>query len=69
MIRVFQIVAMFLAVITVYFLWNDDLDNTFVTGVLAIVSFLLSVRFQIKTRIKERADQEAASRDRTELDG
>ena len=50
----FQIIAVVLAGIAAYFLWKVDTDGVFVAGVLAAVSFLLSIRFQIKARMKQR---------------
>lgn len=55
MIKMFQIVSVLLAALAVYFLLNDNLDYTFVVGALAAASFLLSIRFQIKSRISERS--------------
>jgi hypothetical protein len=59
MIRLFQILAVILAGIAAYFLWADDIDSVFVAGVLSIVSYLLSMRFQIKERLRQRADRES----------
>lgn len=52
--RVFQIVAVILAGIAAYFLWQGNGDGAFVSGALGAVSFFLSVRFQVKERNKER---------------
>jgi hypothetical protein len=52
--RIFQIVAVILAGIAAYFLWNGNSDAAFVSAVLGCVSFLLSVRFQVKERNLER---------------
>ena len=50
--RTLQILAFALASIAAYFLWQADTEKAFVTGVFAAVSFLLSIRFQIKHRLK-----------------
>lgn len=54
MILIFQVLAVILACFAVYFLWSDNGDAVFIVGVLAIVSFLLSIRFQVKVRMKAR---------------
>ena len=54
MIRIFQILAVILAGFAAYFLWADNWDGTFIAVVLAISSFFLSMRFQIKARIAGR---------------
>ncbi len=53
--RVFQIMAVILAGVAAYFLWTGNNDGAFVSVVFGCVSFLLSVRFQVKdrTRIRE----------------
>ena len=53
--RIFQILAVILAGVAAYFLWTGNNDGAFVSVVLGCVSFLLSVRFQVKdrTRIRE----------------
>lgn len=57
--RLFQIVAVALAVATAYFLWTNGLgDYAFVTSVFAVSAFFLSYRFRLKTRIKAREDAE-----------
>lgn len=54
MVRIFQILAVILAGVAAYFLWADNWDGTFVAVVLAISSFFLSMRFQIKARLAQR---------------
>ena len=58
--RVFQIVAVILAVIAAYFLWSGNKDGAFVSAVLGCVSFFLSIRSQVK----ERNSARDAERDR-----
>lgn len=53
MIRAFQIIALTLAAIAAYFLWRDNFDGVFVAAVLGAVSFFLSMRFQVKARLKQ----------------
>ena len=68
--RVFQIVAVILAVIAAYFLWTGNKDGAFVSAVLGSVSFFLSIRTQVKERNQAREaerDQDApATTDRQE---
>ena len=54
MIRMFQILAVALAIATAFFVWRGDLDNAFVIGVLAVCAFFLSIRFTFKPRVTER---------------
>ncbi|HEX6123883.1 MAG TPA: hypothetical protein VFZ23_00775 [Pyrinomonadaceae bacterium] len=48
--RVFQIVAVILAGIAAYFLWQRNNDGAFISAVLGCVAFFLSIRFQVKER-------------------
>jgi hypothetical protein len=58
--RLFQILAVILAGIAAYFLWNGNNDAGFVSVVFGAVSFFLSVRFQVKERLDQRkAEREA----------
>ena len=54
MIRMFQILAVALAIAAAFFVWKSDLDTAFVIGVLAICAFFLSIRFTFKPRVAER---------------
>ena len=56
--RIFQIIAVILAGIAAYFLWQGNADGAFVSGVLGAVSFFLSVRFQVKDRMKKLSEEE-----------
>ncbi len=53
--RLFQILAVILAGIAAYFLWNGNNDAGFVSVVCGAVSFFLSIRFQVKERLDQRA--------------
>ncbi len=55
MIRTFQILAAILVCIAAYFLWMENKDGVFVSMVLAACSFFLSIRFQAKERLDQRA--------------
>lgn len=58
--RIFQSGAVVLAALTAFFLWkNDDPDWAFAAGVLACVSFFLSIRSGAKRRLA--ADEEMSS--------
>ena len=48
--RSFQILAVILAGVAAFFLWNGNKDGGFVSAVLGCVAFFLSVRFQLKER-------------------
>lgn len=57
---VFQIAAVILAGVTVYFLYTGNRDGAFVAAVLGCVAFFLVVRFQVKDRNTARdAEREA----------
>lgn len=64
--RTFQIVAVILAGIAAYFLWQGNGDGAFISGVLGAVSFFLSVRFQVKERNKIREAEENFALDELE---
>jgi hypothetical protein len=54
----FKIIAAALFVVAAYFLWAGNVDGVFVSVVLGAVSFLLSLRFQIKARMKQRTPRD-----------
>jgi hypothetical protein len=58
--RVFQIVAVILAGIAAYFLWEGNKDGAFVSAVLGCVAFFLSVRSQVKERNRVRESETAS---------
>ena len=68
--RVFQIIAVCLAGLAGYFLWARSTDAAFAAAVLGSVSFLLSIRFQVKERNRireeERANAESDQAENTE---
>lgn len=55
--RIFQILAVILIGVAAFFLWNGNADAAFVSAVFGAVSFFLSIRFQVKARLKSRAEQ------------
>lgn len=57
--RIFQITAVILIGVAAYFLWQGNTDGTFIAAVLGAAAFFLSVRFQVKERLKSRNDSEA----------
>lgn len=59
--KLFQILAAILAGVAFFFLWKGNKDGTFVAAVLGAVCFFLSVRFQVKERMKKREAEEAAN--------
>jgi hypothetical protein len=52
--RFFQITAVILIGVAAYFLQQGSRDAMFVTAVFAAVSFFLSIRFQVKGRLRQR---------------
>ena len=56
--RIFQITAVILIGVAAYFLWQGNGDGAFVAAVLGAVAFFLSVRFQVKERLKLRETEE-----------
>ena len=59
--RVFQITAVILIGVAAYFLWQNNMDGVFVAAVLGAVAFLLSIRLQVKARLKERENETVES--------
>jgi hypothetical protein len=55
--RIFQITAVILIGVAAFFLWNGNKDGVFVAAVLGAVSFFLSIRFQVKERLKQKEDK------------
>ena len=55
--RFFQITAVILIGVAAYFLWNGNKDGVFVAAVLGAVAFFLSIRFQVKGRLKQRENE------------
>lgn len=55
---IFRILAVILIGIAAYFLWNGNGENAFVSAVLGAASFFLSIRFQVKDRLRERELEE-----------
>ena len=55
---VFRILAVILIGIAAYFLWQGNGDGAFVAAVLGAVSFFLSIRFQVKARLKQRENED-----------
>ncbi len=52
--RFFQILAVILIGVAAFFLWRGNTDGAFISAVLGAVSFFLSIRFQVKERLKKR---------------
>jgi hypothetical protein len=50
----FKILAVVLAGVAAFFLWQGNSEGAFVAAVLGAVSFFLSIRFQVKERMKQR---------------
>jgi hypothetical protein len=45
--------------VAAYFLWVGNKDGGFVSAVLGAVAFFLSIRFQVKERLKQRESDSA----------
>ena len=58
--RFFQIAAVILIGVAAFFLYRGNSDGAFIAAVLGAVSFFLSVRFQVKERLKQRETNETA---------
>jgi hypothetical protein len=54
MVRLFQLLAVVLLGAAAVFLWRQDYDTSFVTAVLGLCAFFLSVRFTFKPRVEQR---------------
>jgi len=63
MINVFRILAAFLIVMATYFYLGSMTDYAFAAGVLAICSFMISVRFKLKDRVRTRDASKPADLD------
>jgi len=64
---IFKILAVILAGVAAYFIWQGNADRAFATAVFGAVAFFLSVRFQVKERLKIReAEREEEERRREE---
>jgi uncharacterized membrane protein YjjP (DUF1212 family) len=61
--RLFQILAAILAGVAVFFLWKGNKDGTFIAAVFGAVCFFLSVRFQVKERMKKLEAEEFAAQE------
>lgn len=55
--RLFQILAIVLAAAAGVLFWLGNTDGLFVAAVLGAVCFFLSIRFQVKERMRSRADE------------
>ncbi|HNU08850.1 MAG TPA: hypothetical protein PKO33_13870 [Pyrinomonadaceae bacterium] len=58
MIFIFKFLAVILAAVAAYLLLIGNKDWGFAIAVLAAVSFFLSIRFEVKGRLAERARKE-----------
>lgn len=66
--RFFQILAVILAGVAAYFLWNGNSDRAFASAVFGAISFFLSVRFQVKQRLKQREAEREKKEKRREAE-
>lgn len=64
--RLFQILAVILAGVAAFFFWRGNWDAGFVSAVFGAVSFFLSIRFQVRERLKIRDAEREADRRREE---
>jgi hypothetical protein len=56
-VRVFQILAVILVGVAVFFWYSEDNDWAFAAGVCAAAAYFLAMRFQMKERVRQ-ADAE-----------
>lgn len=66
--RLFQILAVILAGVAAFFLWKGNEDGTFVAAVIGAVCFFLSIRFQVKDRLKKHEQEELENEEFEDLD-
>jgi len=59
--RLFQILAVVLAIVAGVFFWFGNTDGLFLSAVAGAVCFFLSVRFQVKERNDRRANENSGS--------
>ncbi len=55
--KFFQILAVILIGVAAFFLWKGNADAAFASAVFGAVSFFLSIRFQVKARLKLQEEQ------------
>lgn len=55
--RLFQILAVILAGVAAFFLWQSKTDAMFVSAVFGAVCFFLSYRFQVQERLNQREQE------------
>ena len=67
--RFFQILAVILIGVAAFFLYQGNTDGVFIAAVLGAVSFFLSMRFQVKERLKLRETNETAESQENNLQG
>ena len=64
----FKILAVILAGIAAYFMLQGNADRAFIAAVFGAVSFFLSVRFQVKERLKQREMERAEKEEEEEAE-
>jgi hypothetical protein len=61
MVVFFKVLAVILAGVAAYFLWQGNGDGGFLSAVFAAVSFFLSVRFEVRARNDAREAERIAA--------
>jgi hypothetical protein len=56
--KIFQIMAVILIGVATFFLWKGNNDAMFISAVVGAVCFFLSIRFQVKEKLKQRKFEE-----------
>lgn len=64
----FRIIAVILAGIAAYFLWQKNGDGAFIAAVVGAVCFFISVRFQVRGRLNEREAERERREDAENFD-
>lgn len=64
----FRILAVILAGIAAYFLWQKNGDGAFIAAVVGAVCFFISVRFQVRGRLNEREAERERREDAENFD-
>jgi hypothetical protein len=66
--RAFQALALLLAIAAAYFYWAGNIDAMYILAVLGCVAFFLSVRVQVRRRVKALDAELRAKRDAENAD-
>ena len=60
--RIFQILAVILIGVAAFFLWRGNTDAIFLSAAFGAICFFLSIRFQVKERLKQREEERSGNK-------